>query len=130
MSELETGKERRITLRLLAYWEKKRGNRTMPAERDISPHDMGDLWDDCFLLRTDRLDHYVYLGKAISHPDALRLAPSCAKVAASGKPLVEEGEFHDPKHGLIKYRQCLVPLGENGEITAVFGGIRFKIFPA
>ena len=36
--------ERRIPLRLLAYWEKLRQGRPMPVERDVVPDDIRDLW--------------------------------------------------------------------------------------
>jgi hypothetical protein len=31
---------------------------------------------------------------------------------------------------MVKYRQCLLPLGEEGDVKAVFGGMRYKIYTA
>jgi hypothetical protein len=140
--------ERRITLRLLAYWEKLRGERAMPHEDDIDPDDLKDLWDRCFLIHVQDLDkpdyNYTYLGKAIDEayhhglsqgdpngmlsPNANDLAHGYAKVIETGKPLLEEGEFTNLHQEVVKYRQCLLPLGQNGKIEAIFGGMHFKIF--
>lgn len=150
MSDLAPPPEHRITLRLLSYWEKLRRGRPMPSEQDINPEDIGDLWANCFLVHVRDLEqrdyHYAYLGQAIvdayrlslsqddpgelASPDAGHLAGSYAAVAQSRKPLVEDGEFRNSHHELVKYRQCLLPLGEGGEVLAVFGGMRFRIFPA
>lgn len=141
--------ERRITLRLLAYWEKLRGQNKMPTEADIDPDDLQDLWDYCFLIHVKDLAkpdyNYTYLGKAIQQayqgelndddvgaiasPNAGKLADSYAKVIATISPLLEEGEFANLHNDMVKYRQCLLPLGEGDRVDAIFGGMRFKIFP-
>lgn len=137
--------ERRINLRLLAYWEKLRGARAMPTEGDINPEHLGDLWESCFIIRIHpgpRYD-YAYLGPAIAaayegdlvtdhahgmvSPEAGKLAGACACVAETRQPLVEEGEFHS-MGGLVRYRQCLLPLGDGKAVSAVFGGMRFRVF--
>ena len=43
--------ERRLSLRLLAYWERARGMRLMPQESDIHANNLSDIWDDCFILQ-------------------------------------------------------------------------------
>ncbi len=140
--------ERRITLRLIAYWEKLRKQNQMPEESDIDPDDLQDLWDYCFLIHVKDLNkpdyNYTYLGKAIQQaysgelednvrsrlvsPNAAKLAPSYAKVIETRAPLVEEGEFINLRNDVVKYRQCLLPLGSGNTVEAIFGGMRFKIF--
>lgn len=145
---LRPGIERRITLRLLAYWEKLRGDRLMPTEENINPDDIEDLWDSCMLIHVRDLDrkdyNFTYLGAAIieayrhglppddpdklASPNAGTLAHSYSKVIATMKPVLEEGEFRNPHNELIKYRQVLLPLGDENGVKAIFGGMRFKIF--
>jgi hypothetical protein len=139
--------ERRITLRLLGYWEKLRGMRTMPASDEINPDDIQDLWDNCLLVQVSDLDkadyQYTYLGSAISEAyrsgsdngeggrpalDTSSLAAGYRKVVETGKPLLDEGEFYNPNNHLVKYRLCLLPLGEGEQVRAIFGGMRFKIY--
>lgn len=141
--------ERRITVRLIAYWEKLRKQNLMPSEADLDPDDLQDLWDYCFLIRVKDLDktdyNYTYLGKSIlraylgdlvydnnehtiASPNANSLAASYAKVIETRSPVVEEGEFMNLHNDVVKFRQCLLPLGENGNVDAIFGGMRFKVF--
>lgn len=139
--------ERRITLRLIAYWERLRKQNAMPVEADIDPSDLHDLWGYCFLIHVKDLDkpdyNYTYLGKeiqrayqgdlagddagAIASPNAGKLADSYAKVIETCAPLLDEGEFVNLHNEVVKYRQCLLPLGEGNKVDAIFGGMRFKI---
>ncbi len=143
-----SGVERRITLRLMAYWEKLRKHNAMPTEADIDPDDLQDLWDYCFLIHVKDLSkpdyNYTYLGKEIQHayqgdlvgddgsgiasPNASKLASSYAKVIETCSPLLDEGEFINLHNDVVKYRQCLLPLGEGNRVDAIFGGMRFKVF--
>lgn len=140
--------ERRITVRLVAYWEKLRGDRVMPLENDIDPEDLADLWDYCFLVQVRDLQksdyNYTYLGSAIMEAyrgglsredpsclvavNANKLAFDYAKVIDSRVPIIQEGEFVNAQEELVKYRQCLLPLGTGEKVDAIFGGMRFKIF--
>jgi hypothetical protein len=43
--------ERRLVLRLLAYWDDLRGDRDYPRADDIDARVIGDDWAHCFLLR-------------------------------------------------------------------------------
>ena len=142
--------ERRITVRLMAYWEKLRKGRPMPAEADIDPDDIQDLWDHCFLVHVQDLEkpdyQYTYLGAAILQvyrgglseseagsllsPDASHMHDSFVHIAKTGKPVVDEGEFRNFNNEVVKYRQCLLPLGENGAVQAIFGGMRCKVYQA
>lgn len=141
--------ERRLTVRLLSYWERLRNGRLMPIEADIDPEQLADLWDYCFLIHTKDLGkedyNFTYLGDAIIKayhgglsaaecngllaPNAQTLAQGYQQVLNTHLPLVEEGEFHDPIGQIVKYRQCLLPLGEQDAVTAIFGGMRFKVEP-
>jgi hypothetical protein len=145
-----SGMERRLTLRLIAYWERVRGERLMPSESDIDPDDLHDLWDYCFLVQVRDLIkedyNYTYLGSAIvdayraglSMSDPGRLvAPSANKLTISYQqvintraPVIEEGEFNNLRGDRVKYRQCMLPLSYGEAVDAIFGGMRFKIFPA
>lgn len=145
MTGSDSPEERRITLRLLAYWEKKRGNRAMPGENDMDPADIADLWEYCFMAHTRDIGkkdyNFTYLGKAIeevyqeglntaeedSHilPALEELANGYKEVIARRHPLVTEGELTNPHGDVFKYRQVLLPLGDGREVKAVFGGMRF-----
>ena len=141
--------ERRLTSRLLAYWERVRGDRLMPTENDLNPDgDISDMWDDCFLIHVSDIEmdgyNFIFLGDNIrvslvgedTEPtriwDALnvkRLAPSIQQVLEKKAPLLDEGETYNDANQLVKYRQCLLPIGEGDKVLAIFGGMRCKIHP-
>lgn len=137
--------ERRLTLQLLSYWERLRGSRSIPRESDINPDELNELWDDCFLIHASDLKqddyNFVYLGDNIRmsmsggtsecSPNLTikRLVPSISKVLNSVAPVIEEGELINDLNQLVKYRQCLLPLGEDNKVLAVFGGMRCKVYP-
>lgn len=140
--------ERRLTLQLVAYWEKLRGDRPMPSENDINPEDLAELWDYCFLVQIRDLAkqefHYTYLGASIVEayqgalpaggaggavtPEAGRMAESYVRVIQARAPVIEEGEFTGPRGEAVRYRQCMLPLGTGRQVEAIFGGMRFRIF--
>lgn len=143
--------ERRLTLRLLRYWQEKRGMHTMPIEADIDPDTLGDDWHYCFLLQardvTNVQDYnFTYLGSKIleayadgamdAHnecmigPNAYRLSSHFTKVIESEAPILDEGEFLNLHNRQVHYRQILLPLGTDGKsVEAIFGGMNYKIIP-
>jgi hypothetical protein len=150
MMDVQSTSERRVTIRLLSYWEKLRKGRVMPAEGDIDPDHMGDLWDHCFLIHIKDLEKegysYSHLGEEIKNayqgglsdtytdglisPNAARLTDCYMEIIESRKPVIDVGEFRNGRGDLVKYRQCLLPLGSGDKVEAIFGGMRYKIFPA
>lgn len=142
--------ERRMTLRLLRYWESIKGAREFPSENDIDPDDevIADIWDGCFVIQVrdiyEKQDYnYTYLGPAIIEaykggitgdaecgiisPNASKLEQSFHQVLSTRAPILQDGEFKNLKNITIKYRQCLLPLGEQDKIQAIFGGMSFKM---
>ncbi len=136
---------------LLAYWNKLRGDREFPHEREIEPEELADIWDYCFLISLDdvvrRIGYrYSYMGtelvKAfgddVNNPDmALRLlsstrVPSLQKineVLDKKHSVIDEGEFTNAHHMNVRYRTCIVPLGyEDGQVSHLFGVMRWKAY--
>lgn len=141
--------ERRLSLRLLRYWQEQCRGRTMPEESDIDPDTLGEDWDYCFLLQSRDVANiqdynFTYLGEKIMRayfdqsidahnecmvgPNAYRLSSHFSQVLERAAPVLDEGEF-DTLHGRkVLYRQVLLPLGAPGKgVEAVFGGMNYKI---
>lgn len=145
------GMERRITERLMAYWTSRKGERVFPALSDIDPKDLEDIWDHCFLIQVlqtpvgdeDEIYRYTHLGESIvaayghtiigadiytslMSPSGGRITDFFDKVVASSTPLTEESEFLNTQNIIIRYRQCVFPLGENkGRVDHLLGGMRW-----
>lgn len=121
----------------------------MPREEDIDPEVLGDLWPKCFLIQTFDIKHrrdmnFTYLGQEIidayqdgmmnegQHmlisPNASKLALSFQQVMQAVAPVVAEGEFLSLSGRIVRYRQCLLPLGRGEEVDAIFGGMSFKAY--
>jgi hypothetical protein len=143
----EMADERRFPNNLRVYWNKKRGSRSFPAEQDIDPDDLGLSWEYCFLVQVrDILNvqdyNYTYLGEGIIRayrgeifdehnesmigPNAHALGKSFRKVMETKAPMMEDGEFTSLMGRRIKYRQCMLPVGDSDDaVEAIFGGISF-----
>lgn len=141
--------ERRLGLRLLRYWNEKRGMRTMPEENDIDPEELGLDWEYCFLLQSRDVANiqdynFTYLGhkimsayfdKAIDEhnqfmvgPNAYRLSNHFVQVLDTKAPVLDEGEFQTVQARKVLYRQVLLPLGGvDCDVEAIFGGMNYKI---
>lgn len=149
--------ERRLSLRLLRYWQEKRGTRALATENDIDPEELGGDWEYCFLLQARDIANvqdynFTYLGerilkayfdKAIDEhnqfmvgPNAFRLSGHFARVIDTKAPVLDEGEFQTLHGRRVLYRQVLLPLGDSEpdadrdpdtEVAAIFGAMNYKI---
>lgn len=136
---------------LMQYWQGKCAGRLFPSEKDIEADDIADIWPSCFLICIDDVTkkvgyRYSYLGTDlieaygddVKNPDvALRLISTSSlpmikkfdEVAATKKPLFDESEFVNLKGVHIRYRSCMLPLGNSqGEITHILGCMRWRIY--
>lgn len=141
--------ERRITHRLINYWQRIKGDRVLPSETDIDSDDIADMWGDCFIIQLHDMEDltrahaytYTYLGKALSELyeppsdgndgvlsvlNSERLMGMVSEMQMTKLPIVEHMENFRHQGRVIKYRMCVLPLGEeNGRINGLLGGLRF-----
>lgn len=142
--------ERRRGKKLYEYWQQLCDGRAFPLEEDLDPDELGELWDDCFLIQLRDIEHvehynYTYLGSNIlnayesgqllSHVpglaslSALHLADEFRNVMESGQPYFFEDEHRINAQQVVKFRQCLLPLGNHeGKIASILGEMRFRIY--
>lgn len=151
MEQTSSNRERRINERLLSYWEELKAERPFPAEAEIDPDELADIWDSCFLVQVGARAaqggyKYTYLGPSLieaygddltnhevsSHLIALsnpHLVQHFDEVARTAKPLVVESEFTNLKNMIVKYRSCMLPLGTlPGQVDYIIGGMKWKAF--
>ena len=136
--------------KLNGYWKAISNGRPFPPENEINPDELADIWDSCFLVAVDVVAkrsgyRYSFLGERLieAYGDDVRnpevatqlistANPSTAKkideVIQSQKPVVDEAEFVNSKGISIRYRSCLLPLGQAGKVTHVIGCMRWKLY--
>jgi hypothetical protein len=125
--------ERRLVLRLLAYWDDLRGDRDYPRADDIDSQTIGDDWAKCFLLRLapdtlgdSRLLHIgadLLSGLPDGAPDTLAKVPKTAllhhaagfadQTLAKAVPVSLGGEAV-LADGKTLFRSILLPLSNDG----------------
>lgn len=140
--------ERRLSMRLMAYWQDLRDGRPCAPAARFRPDAIKDLWDDCFILPPGpdltRVG-FVHLGSKLaqnsglttSHPlvsdvpagsvlaRTLELVPD---LLATGRPALDSGEAKDQEGRTCLYRTILLPLGDDMDaIKLILGGTRFKV---
>ena len=126
--------ERRLVLRLLAYWDDLRGERDYPRADDVDAAVIGDDWAQCFLLRLDggpvgggRLLHVGtgFLGARADGPPATldevpghcllyHAAGFAARTLEKGVPVSLGGEAV-LADGRTLFRSVLLPLSNDGK---------------
>lgn len=143
--------ERRYAAQLYAYWKQLKGNRPFPSEDVLNPEAIAHIWPHCFLIQVNDLKNrkradFTYLGSEILHvyhdllsvedagdfisPNTSHLSQNFWQVIETRKPIIQSGQFVTRRGNLIKFRQCLLPLGKtDSEVEAIFGCARLKLYP-
>ncbi|MDB2414675.1 PAS domain-containing protein [Rickettsiales bacterium] len=147
---LKNDRKNRITDIILDHWNELRDVRKFPSESELDLGHLSSIWDNCFLVQTrDVLTkenyNYTYLGKniidaygrdltnmsimALASEQADHISFKYEEVIRTGTFMYDEGEFLNAKKMKVKYRQVLVPLGDdNCHVQSILGGMRYKLF--
>ena len=143
--------ERRQALSLVHYWDHLRGERPMPIEDELDmEHDLvKHIWDQCFVVQlrdvnTGRPEfNYTYLGPTIvsAYDDELagaevegmvslnasKLMGAYQEVIDTVRPVLHTGEFDNGRGSVIKFRQCLLPLGVEN-VDVILGYLNYYVY--
>ncbi len=139
--------ERRLTMRLLNYWQELRGVRRFPSLGDINPEAVGDIWENCYVLdvgTTSRDPMFSYLGQRLAKlsgvyirgnsladlengtllDQATRHVPEVLETCA---PVTSEDEFIRYDGVTIIYRSIVLPLSDDQKtVSHLLGGANGK----
>lgn len=137
--------ERRLTYRLLNYWEALRGVRTYPAVSDIEGTTIPDVWPWCFVLDTKRdypspYFHYLgenlakYSGIYLSGKDDWRMtlldkaASHLDRTLSAREPILIEDELVRYDGRRLLFRSIMLPLSDDGTaISHVLGAANGRL---
>jgi hypothetical protein len=141
-------RERRLNMRLMAFWWDRRGSRRFPTLEDFDPDSLADIWSHCFSLVAHdppRKSVFRFIGKTVGESlgntegkitvdgltkDSLldHATRNIDEVIEQRVPVVTSGEYFDPGGNAIVYRSILLPFSSDQEtIDSVVGGARCKI---
>ncbi|MFZ0693055.1 MAG: PAS domain-containing protein [Alphaproteobacteria bacterium] len=135
MTEETNPMERRLVIRLLKYWRSLSDGERLPAQSNIDPHAIPDMWPNCAVLYVagKEIDpEFSYVGTALSQAAGIELAgrklsqtPADTLVSNGfsyfGQVLVKKvpitfgGEFVSPRGLKVLYRSIIMPLANDGE---------------
>lgn len=138
--------ERRISHQLHEYWQRVKAEWVLPREADFDADEMGDMWDDCFVFQirdykdgSEPAFFLSYTGKnllpVVREDDGVtvilnltpaRLNEMYQEMLMTALPVADEAAYYEFEGHVIKYRQCLAPIGtREGEIQGIIGGLRY-----
>lgn len=145
--------EKRLTTRLIAYWEQIKADQPFPAYQQLNPAALDDIWDNCLALQAQPLSGnlrpYVYVhcgqtvAQAIGHDLRGQTMTTNMKFFPGAKiikrvdevtsqslpsPLLDDGQFVNDAGKVVKYRACLLAFGANGVVSHVLIGVSWRAF--
>ena len=134
MAEQSHPMERRLVVRLLQYWRGLSDEDKIPAESDIDPKAIPDMWPSCVLLDVAGKEadpEFTYIGSELASRAGANLsgrplssAPTktlvseglsyYGQVLAKKVPITFGGEFTDSRGVKTLYRSIILPLSGDG----------------
>ncbi len=141
-------RERRLNMRLMAFWWDRRGDRRFPSLKDFDPEALADIWPHCFSLVAHdppQKSVFRFIGDAIAESlsgaegkitidsltkDSLldHATRNIDRVLEQRVPVVTSGEYFDPGGNAIVFRGILLPVSSDQQtIDFIVGTARCKI---
>lgn len=141
-------RERRLNMRLMAFWWDKRADRRFPSVEDFDPQELSDVWTHCFTLHPqDPFEQSVfrYVGDSIAAGSGINGAEitvdklgenslldhatrNVGEVLTQQIPVIRSGEFVNEEGETAMFRSILLPLSQDqATINCVVGGARCKV---
>lgn len=148
--ELPQGMERRLVLRLLAYWRQLCDEREFPSFAEVDPSDMPDMWSHCFAIEIFEDDSepvframgdelaatidYSLIDQRVTVAQE-RTLPSVAitflpEVLRKGVPVSRGDEFFKADGTKVLYRSILLPMSDDGDrVSGILGAVNCRELP-
>lgn len=148
LEQIALPRERRLNMRLMAFWWDRRANRRFPSVEDFDPEELSDVWTHCFTL-TPQEPHdqsaFQYIGDTLAAASGLtesdltvdnvienslldHATRNVEDVLVQQVPVIRSGEFVNDDGETVMYRSILLPLSRDQKsINCVVGGARCKI---
>ncbi len=122
--------QRRLTWRLLTYWERLRGERDFPALSDVKSEDIPHIWPYCFVLDVKNFrefPYFHYFGRSLarysgvflsghqdlSHTLLKKAVCHYREAIKRGAPVLVEEELTQFDSRRLLFRSVLLPLSDD-----------------
>ncbi|MDJ0609356.1 MAG: PAS domain-containing protein [Kiloniellales bacterium] len=122
--------QRRLTWRLLSYWERLRGERDFPTLSDVKAEEIPELWPYCFILDVKNFrefPYFHYFGRSLarysgvflsghqdlSHTLLKKAVCHYREAVERGAPVLVEEELTQFDRRRLLFRSVLLPLSED-----------------
>ena len=139
--------EKRINRSLVKYWEELfQKNKRIPYKSMVDPTEIQDLWNNCFIIKTQS-NEYDFMGEDVKSiqegnslvvkdiysnllcPNKSNLSYIVKEVLSTRLPVSNDSSYENQYGITIKYRRCFLPLlCDNDEISYILGGIRWRSY--
>lgn len=145
--------EKRLTTRLIAYWEQIKGDQPFPSYPQLNPASLDDIWDNCLALHAQpaagnaRPYVYIHCGQMVAQAIGqdltgqtmttnMKFFPGAKIIKRVDEvtsqslptPLLDDGQFVNDAGKVVKYRACLLAFGANGVVSHVLIGVSWRAF--
>ena len=144
--------DKRLTNRLLEYWDDLRKERALPDIMHFNSSMMEDVWSHCFKLKVEPISshkanyYYDFCGKDIVDMcgkdfsgnqvnAATHMFPGAGIIRridtllGAPFPVTEDGQVVTDGGKMIKFRSCLLPFGTQQKmVTHVIGAVSWKAY--
>lgn len=137
--------ERRMTYRLLHYWETQRGAQSYPKLCDIDGSALPEVWPWCFILDTQHdypSPYFHYLGESLAKYSGIYLsgrddwrmtlldkaAAHLDRTLTAREPILIEDELIRYDGRPLVFRSIMLPLSDDGDaISHVLGAANGRL---
>lgn len=142
--------EKRLTQRLTNYWTMLKKEEAMPPFQKFNSGAIDDVWDHCILLAVnDNSENasytYYQMGqkvKSLYQKDvtgqpvnprqradrSAGIIRRVGEVIKNPEPFYDGGQFVNASNKVVKFRSCMLPFGQNGQVTHVIVGLSWNEF--
>ncbi len=142
--------EKRITLRLMGYWDSLHKDNLLPDIKKFNPHSIEEIWPYCFRVSLQpgkaKAYKYDYMGPPLARlygQDMTNLTVDTRmsnfpgsvlhgrldEVTETKSPAKDENHMLTAEGKMVKYRACLIPFGnEKKGVTHIVAGLTCRFF--
>ena len=144
--------EKRLTTRLINYWERLKKEEPLPRYGWWNPSSINDIWPNCVTIiatssQNNKNYKYEYVGSKVEGAwgtdvtgeiltdsgnhifRGANIVTKLDQISDAHTPLIDNGKFINDKNKVVKYRSCLLPFGSKKDgVTHVVIGLSWKDF--